>query len=54
MRFITGLLLVAGLITAFAGQPVAIAHAQDQSAASAEALLDAAARQCAGIGSLSA
>ena len=54
MRLITGLLLVAGLITAFAGQPVAIAHAQDQSAASAEALLDAAARQSAGIGSLSA
>ena len=54
MRLITGLLLVAGLITAFAGQPVAIAHAQDQTAASAEALLDAAARQSAGIGSLSA
>ena len=54
MRFITGLLLVAGLITAFAGQPVAIAHAQDQTAATAEALLDAAARQSAGIGSLSA
>ena len=54
MRVITGLLLVAGFITAFAGQPVAIAHAQDQTAASAEALLDAAARQSAGIGSLSA
>ena len=54
MRFITGLLLVAGLVTAFAGQPVAIAHAQDQTAATAEALLDAAARQSAGIGSLSA
>ena len=54
MRLITGLLLVAGLITAFAGQPVAIAHAQDQTAASAEALLDAAALQSAGIGSLSA
>ena len=54
MRFIPGLLLTAGFIMAFAGGPVASAHAQDGASASAEALLDAAARQSAGIGSLSA
>ena len=54
MRFFTGLLLVAGFFMAVAGEPVASACAQEQQPASAEALLDAAARQSAGIGSLSA
>ena len=54
MRFFTGLLLVAGIIAAVAGGAVAIARAQEPASASAEALLEAAARQSAGIMSLSA
>ena len=54
MRFFMGRLLLAGLMMVIIGGPVASAYAQEQASASAEALLDAAARQSAGIGSLSA
>ena len=47
-----GLLLLAGLLMIFASAPSAFA--QDQTSTSADALLDAAARQRTGIGSLSA
>lgn len=52
MRLPVGLLLLVWLCVAVAGAPAA--SAQDQTPASAEALLDAAARQSAGIASLSA
>ncbi len=53
MRSSAGLLLLAGLIMVFTVLPT-FAVAQEQPLASAEALLDAAARQSAGIASLSA
>lgn len=53
MRSSVGLLLLAGLFVAFIVLP-ASAVAQEQSLANAEALLDAAAKQSAGIASLSA
>ena len=54
MRFSMGRFLLAGLMMVIIGGAVASAYAQEQTSASAEALLDAAARQSAGIGSLSA
>lgn len=53
MRSSLGLLLLAGLFMSFTVLP-SYAFAQEQPFASAEALLDAAARQSAGIASLSA
>ena len=53
MRSSAGMLLLAGFIMAFTALP-AWAFAQEPSHASAEALLDAAAKQSAGIASLSA
>lgn len=54
MHFSTGRLLWAGLFMAFAMMHAPSAHAQEKLSASAEDLLDAAARQSAGICSLSA
>lgn len=53
MRSSAGMLLLAGFIMAFTALPTS-AVAQEQPLASAEALLDAAARQSAGIASLNA
>ncbi|KAF5058651.1 Outer membrane lipoprotein carrier protein LolA [anaerobic digester metagenome] len=53
MRSSAGMLLLAGFIMAFTALPTS-AIAQEQPLASAEALLDAAARQSAGIASLNA
>lgn len=54
MRPFMARLLLAGFFMAIAWGAFTPVHAQDQTSASAEALLDAAARQSAGIGSLSA